>query len=300
MRTGLIRGVTGLLLAFIVSAVPAHAENKPTITWLKLDWQPAWINSGPWAGKGYAQAGERMLQARLQEFDHADQSVVNVRIYTVIKTMEACFATAPYRGIDLSPDQRDGLVFSAPTFLFFYHGIIAQEKALPVIQAHADQGRVDFKRLIEDKAARGAFQPGRVYSRWLNDIFANDPNTGNMFRWSGRTSLTQSMFKMMDAGRFDYFVDYYAMLRFHQLTEGNSGHYSYYPILEHENEFGMGGIVCNDTPQGRMVIARINEILSSLRQTDEFTNANAFWLMPPGQEAKYWRLWHQELLTRTD
>jgi len=236
----------------------------------------------------------------MPEFRHTEQAVVNVRIYTVLKTMNACFATAPYHGIDLSAEQREGLVFSAPTFLFFYHGIIASEEAAPHIMTHEEQGRVDFKALIADETTTGAFQPGRVYSRWLNDIFSNDPNIKNMFRWSGRTSLTQSMFKMMDAGRFDYFVDYYAMLRFHELTEGNSSHYRYYPILEHENEFGMGGIACNDTPLGRQAVAHINEILTDLRKTDEFTNANAFWLMPPGQEAKYWQLWHQELLTRTE
>ncbi len=300
MGIGLKRSMIGLVLALCAGTLPACAEDKPTITWLNLDWQPAWINSGPWAGKGYAQAGERMLQERMPEYTHTEQGVVNVRIYTVLKTMNACFATAPYHGIDLSAEQREGLVFSAPTFLFFYHGIIASEEATPRIVTHEERGRVDLQGLIADTSTKGAFQPGRVYSRWLNDMFANDPNAGNLFRWSGRTSLTQGMFKMMDAGRFDYFVDYYAMLRFHELTEGNSGRYLYYPILEHENEFGMGGIVCNDTPQGRQVIARINEILADIRKTDEFTNANAFWLMPPGQEAKYWQLWHQELLSRAD
>ncbi|MFC4347904.1 hypothetical protein ACFO5Q_08620 [Kordiimonas lipolytica] len=300
MRTDRMRGVIGLCLALLAGSTAANCAEKPTITWLNLDWQPAWINKGPWAGKGYAQTGERLVQAGMPEYRHTEQAVVNVRIYTVLKTMEACFATSSYKGIDLSLEQREGLVFSAPTFLFFYHGIIARKEAAPRIKAHETNGRIDFRALIADTSAQGAFQPGRVYSRWLNDIFANDPNAGNMFRWSGRTSLTQGMFKMLDAGRFDYFIDYYAMLHFNELTEGNGGEYSYYPLLEHEGQFGMGGIACNDTPQGRTVISRINELLVGLRQTDEYTNANAFWLMPPGLEAKYWRLWHDEVLSRTE
>lgn len=289
-----------MVLVIMAGSSRAFSEDKPTITWLALDWQPAWIEDGPWAGKGYAQVVEKMLQDRLPEYEHRSESSINVRLYSIIKNKEACFAAAPYQGIDLDDEKRQGLVFSAPTFLFLYHGLIARDDAAPVIAEHEVDGHVDFQALIKDNRVKGAFQPGRVYSRWLNNIFSKDGNVANMFRWSGRTDLTQSMFKMMDAGRFDFFVDYYLMLRFHELTEGNSSHYRFYPLLEHKDQFGLGGIACNDTPQGRDVIGKINLILKDLRKTDQFTNANAFWLMPSGQESKYWQLWHNELLARDD
>lgn len=226
--------------------------------------------------------------------------MINVRTYSIIKSRDACFAAAPYKGVDLPADRREGLVFSAPTFLFFYHGLIAHKRAAESIKPYLFNGLVNFRALLSDKNIKGGFQPGRVYSRWLNEIFATDEGVENMFRWSGNIQLTQSMFKLMDAGRLDYFVDYYLLLRFHELSEGNRGTYNFYPLQEHKGQFGLGGIACHDTPVGRQLIADINAVLDTVRRLPEFRETNSRWLMPPGQSEQYWKLWQDELLARSD
>lgn len=282
-----------------LNLVQASDVQKTKLTWLNIDWQPAWINEGPLKGQGYAQTVERMLQERLTNYEHQSRSVTNVRIYSVLQNRDACFAASPYQGQDLQEEKKQGVIWSAPAYVYFYHGIIANPKAVPFIKKHATNGYVNFKSLITDKTVMGAFQPGRSYSRWLNPIFADNHQTANMFRWSGDTQLTQSMFKLMEAGRIDYFVDYVIMLKYHRASTGVPSDYVYMPIEEHKELLGFGGIACSDTPLGRQVIKEINKILQTIRLSPEVRDANRQWLMPEEQEEEYWQKWETELLPLT-
>lgn len=268
------------------------------LTWLIIDWQPGFIFDGPMAGSGYAQTAIRLLREKMPNYRHEDQEVVNVRIYDILKSKDACFAAAPYQGIDLTDERRRGVIFSAPTFLFFYHGLIARKESKAQLTRYMQDGAVDFQALISGTSLTGAFQPGRTYSRWLNQIFETHPGVDNMFRWSGKLGLTQNMFKMLEAERFDYFVDYSMLLKFHELSKGHMDEFDFYPLLEHQGQFGLGGIACRDSAVGRQAIADINKALATIRTTPEFQDANSRWLMPDGQQEQYWHLWRTEVLSR--
>lgn len=274
----------------------ADDTSKPTLTWLNINWQPAWINDGPLKGLGYAQTVERMLREGLTRYNHIERPVASVTIYPTLQNRDACFAASPYQGKDLQEDKKQGVIWSAPAYLYFYTGIIAKPDAVPGIQKHAADGYVNFSSLIQDNTIKGAFQDGRSYSRWLNPIFADPKRSKNLFKSSGETALTQSMFKLIDAGRVDYFVDYVIMLKYHRAATGVPSKYVYLPLEEHKNLLSMGSIACSDTPLGRAAIKDINEVLNTIRLLPEFRNANRRWLMPDGQEDVYWRKWETELL----
>lgn len=252
------------------------------------------------AGQGYAQSIARMLQERLPGYVHRTERVVNVRIYDILKSKDACFPAAPYQGIDLSAERRDCIVFSSPAFLFFYHGLIARKDRANQIRPFLREGGVDFGALISDTTLTGAYQPGRTYSRWLNEIFATHSGSANMFRWSGQLGLTRNMFKMLEAGRFDYFVDYSMLLKFHEMSEGHINEFDFYPLAEHAGHFGLGSIACRNSPVGRQLMEHINIALASLKNTPEFREANSRWLIPEGQEALYWDLWDSQIITATE
>lgn len=274
----------------------ADEGQKPELTWLRIDWQPAWIYDGPLKGLGYAQTVERLLQERMTGYEHTARSITNVRIYSVLQNRESCFAASSYKGSDLQEAKKKGVIWSAPAYVFFYQGIIARPDAVAKIREYETDGHIDFLALINDDELIGAFQPGRSYSQWLNPILDNEQLTSKMFRWSGNAQLTQSMFKLMEAERIDYFVDYVIMLKFHQASTGALNKYVYMPIQEHKKRLGFGAIACSDTPQGRKVIAEINDILADIRLTDAVRDTNRRWLMPEEQEEEYWRMWETELL----
>lgn len=293
-----------LLLALICATMTcvmpeqARADNseKPELTWLNIDWQPAWINDGPLKGLGYAQTVERMLQEGLAGYEHKGRRVGSGTIYPALQSRDACFAASPYKGKDLQEEKKRGVIWSAPAYLYFYHGIIAKPDAIPAIQRHAADGYVSFKSLIRDDGIKGAFQDGRSYSRWLNPIFADPKQTKNLYKSSGDTGLTENMFKLLEAGRVDYFVDYVIMLKYNGAVTGKPSSYIYLPIAEHKNLLSMGGIACSDTALGRAAIKDINKLLGTIRLSEEFRDANRRWLMPEGQEETYWRKWKTELL----
>lgn len=287
-------------LCFPALANAQQPDDHPTITWLSIDWQPAWINEGRLKGTGYAQVVERLLREHLNGYRHIDQNAINVRIYPTIKTKDACFTPSAYKGADLKVENREGVIWSAPTFLFFYHGLIAHKKATARIQQHQREGLVKLRTLVQDETVVGAFQPGRIYSRWLHDIFEDKELTAKLFRWSGDNQLTQSMFKLLEANRVDYFVDYSLLLNFFEENTGRVGEFQYFPLQEHKDRFGLGAIACSDSEVGRNLIADINNILKSLRHTDEFRQANSRWLMPKGQDELYWRLWNEQLLVLSE
>ena len=43
-----------LLGTLTPNGLSAAQTEKPTLTWLSIDWQPAWIDEGPLKGDGYA------------------------------------------------------------------------------------------------------------------------------------------------------------------------------------------------------------------------------------------------------
>ena len=171
-----------------------------------------------------------MVQEQLPQYRHERREITNVRIYSVLQTRDACFAASPYQGADLQTNKRDGVIWSAPSYIYFLHGLIAKPEAVARINEYAEDGYVDFKALMQDASIIGAFQPGRSYSRWLNPLFEDAEKTKSLFKWSGDTQLTQSMFKLMEAGRIDYFVDYVIMLKYHEESTGTPSEYAYIPF----------------------------------------------------------------------
>lgn len=292
----LLKVMATISLYVTIGVVHASEEQKQILTWLSIDWQPAWIHDGPLKGLGYAQTVERMLRERMTDYVHEDRPITNLRIYSILQNRDACFAASPYKGADLLEDKKQGVIWSAPSYVFFYQGIITTPQAAPAIREHMKDGYIDFNALIGDDQLVGAFQPGRSYSRWLNPIFADKEKTAKMFRWAGDTRLTQSMFKLMEAGRIDYFVDYVIMLKYHEASTGIPSEYVYLPIDLHKELLGFGGIACSDTKLGRKVIAEINDILQEIRLSPEVREVNRRWLMPEAQEEEYWRKWETELL----
>lgn len=288
------------LILLPVSGTAYSAEKpKPNLTWLYYDWQPAWITDGPLRGKGYAQSIENILKEHLSDFRHSTQKIINVRTYSILKNSDACFAASSYQGADLTERQKDGLIWSAPTFLFFYHGIILHNDARTLFTTHIKGDYVNLASAIEDPEIIGLYQPGRQYSRWIMPILENAVHHPNIFRWSSNARLTQGKFKMLEAKRIDYFIDYGFLLEFHKQTTNPTSQLLYLPLEEHKSTVGLGAIACHDTPVGQRAISQINTLLLSLRQTQEYKLASSRWLMPKGHEQKYWRLWEDELLSRT-
>lgn len=289
--------LTAIILGISFSPIKCFAQDDlPTLTWLSIDWQPAWIDEGPLKGAGYAQTVERMVQERLPGYQHERREITNVRIYSILQTRDACFAASPYQGADLQTNKRDGVIWSAPSYIYFLHGLIAKPEAVARINKYGKDGYIDFESLMQDETIIGAFQPGRSYSRWLNPLFEDAEKTKSLFKWSGDTQLTQSMFKLMEAGRIDYFVDYVIMLKYHEESTGRPSGYVYMPIEEHRGFLGLGAIACSDTPLGRKAIQDINAVLKTIRKSEEVRDVNRRWLMPKEQEAEYWRMWETELL----
>ena len=295
----MLRALKRLMIGMATVVIATHspiAADKPTLTWIHIDWQPAWIFDGPLKGLGYAQTVERMLQERLTGYEHLSREVTNVRIYSILQNRDACFAASPYQGADLQDDKRQGVIWSAHSYIYFLHGLIAKPEAVARINKYAQDGYVDFEALMQDESIVGAFQPSRAYSRWLHPLFEDEEKAKKMFKWSGDSELTQSMFRMLEAGRIDYFVDYVIMLKYHEESTGTPSGYAYIPIQEHKGFLGLGAIACADTPLGRQAIKDINAVLKTIRQSDEVREVNRRWLMPKEQEAEYWQMWETELL----
>ena len=302
---------TVFFITLMVFAASADARNaaartaaggtlKPVITWLSLDWQPAWIFDGPFRGQGYAQQSEHLIRTNLRGYKHQHQRVNNSRIYSTIRRKDACFAASSYKGVDLDEERKKNIIWSAPIFLFFYHGVIVRKPDQAKITKYVNNGFVDFSLLLEDQNLLGAFEPGRAYSRWIDSLLKDGSQSQQLFRWGTNEHLTQRMFNMLDAKRFDYFVDYHLVLRFHELSRGSKSQYSYLPLLEHRGKFGLGAIACNNSPKGRKLIADINTILKDLRLRPAFQDASSRWLMPEAQKDQYRDLWQSELLSKLE
>lgn len=289
-------------IIIIAHTTPAFSSNvtvsskKPTIEWNVLDWRPAWILDGPMKGRGYADRIQALVVKRLTDYEHSYFVGNWARLDQTVTRPGVCFTAAFYNWPDENGIPRTDVIWSAPTILFFYHGIISRRDKLPALQKKYGPGPITLRKILQDTDLRFGAQPNRPFSKWIDPILARP--MPHAIQRHGNRNLSEGMFDLLAAGRIDYFVDYYPMLQYRELSTSLKGVFAFTPIREHQGIFGLGSFSCARSPEGARAIKRINEVLAEVRLQDDFKAASSDWFMRSDNEEEFNRLWRTELLSR--
>lgn len=287
-----------LILCITPSSALAQQADKPQIEWLMLDWRPAWILDGPMKGLGYSDRLQALLIKHMPDYEHKEIIGNWARLEAVNTRSGVCNAAAFYEWPDKNGVPRTDIVWSAPSILFFYHGIIARNDSVAKFRERYGSAPLPLAKLLADNQFRFGAQPDRPFSKWLDPILNNIQPAQHIIQRRSNSNLSKGMFDLLQADRIDYFVDYYAMLRYRELSQSQRDTFSFLPIEEHEGTYGLGAFGCAKAGGGKKVIARINEVLTKIRHLPEFKEASSDWFMHAGNSKEFNRLWETEFMTR--
>lgn len=283
---------------FLLLPTASWSSEKPTINWIVLDWRPAWILDGPMKGMGYSDRTQALLIEHMPDYNHTEVLGNWARLEELNKRPRTCNAAAFYEWKDEAGKPRKDILWSAPSILFFYHGIVTRSSDTQLFRSHYGKNSISIAALLNNKQLRFGAQPNRPFSVWIDPILNAVEPAEHIVERRSASNLSEGMFDLLAANRIDYFVDYYAMVRYRELSRSQRNQFQFTPIAEHDGTYGLGAFGCSASEDGPEIIARINEVLAKIRHLPTFKEASSDWFMRPDNKEEFNRLWNEEFLTR--
>ena len=123
---------------------------------------------------------------------------------------------------------------------------------------------VDIKALINNNKYRTSFVSGRSYDTMIDETIVNSTNS----RIKQNESITRIV-KHFFKGKYQYMVEYSAVMNYLGNTMKNTSNMFSYPIKDTE-PFVLGYVACSKTLWGKTVIEAIDGVLKDHRHTPEY------------------------------
>ena len=291
MSTGLKKLICIFFPAFFLFSagsfhIGATAEEPETITWLVLDLPPLFIIEGPDAGKGIADRLQKMISNGLKG-----------------RRFETRVANASRVAKDLSEENNvcfAGEFYGNPHFLTSIPTIALPPHNLIVLKENAhlfgNGEMVSLRSLLDNRKLIFGTAKSRRYGPELDEILRQYAGARNIYTRSGRDTL-EGLLGMLDKQRVHYLIEYPVAIRYAARKAGMWDRLKVIPIEENAEALPIiGAVRCSDTPEGRRLIAEINEVLRSIRPTPEYRRIMEDWVIVPENEKKYWKIHENQVL----
>jgi hypothetical protein len=266
---------------------PATAEASGVVTWLVLDFPPLFIVEGADAGRGIADRVQKMINKGLKGHSFKTRVANASRISKELKEeSNVCFAGEFY-GNPVLPYQYTHHGASSPSTGHpqrEHPSFRGRRSGLP--QGPSSQQGTGFWNRQESSVRAGA---GR-------DPAAPYKGSKNIYERSGKDTL-EGLLGMLAKKRVHYLVEYPVSIRYAANKAGIWDRLALIPIAENaEAPFVRGAVRCSDTPWGRRMIGEINEVLRVIRSTPEYRRIIEDWIITPGNEKAYWKIYERQVL----
>jgi uncharacterized protein (TIGR02285 family) len=291
MNTPFKRLICILFLSFsLFFASPFHlaatAGEPETVTWLVLDLPPIFITKGPDAGKGIADRVQKMisdgLKGRRSETRVANTSRIAKELS---EERNVCFAAEFYGN--------SAFLTSIPTVALPPHRLIVLKE-----NAHlfGNGDTVSLKSLLHNKSLIFGTAKNRRYGPELDEVLKQYAGSKNVYARSGKDAL-EGLLGMLDKKRVHYLIEYPVSVRYAAKKAGMWDRLKVIPIEENaEAPLIKGAVRCSDTPWGRQLIGEINAVLRMIRPTPEYRRIMEDWVITPGNEKEYWKIYETQVL----
>ena len=268
------------LALLIVISTNLLADDKPLLTWYITNWPPAFILDGPRKGQGYADQIIDILEHELPGYQHERTFLPYPRLLKYIERgEEGCYPTNVYE------EKANYGVTSIPHVLVSGHNIYIHKdnkEKFPSLQ------EVSLTSLLNNPeltlGVRGDLEFGPI----LSPILKSHENDAHLFTRSGQ-DLVDGLVKMLHRKRIDYFIEYNFVMKFAVNKIGaNMDDFIEIPMIENKKEFIRGTVECPNTPWGKSIISKINQISIISRSTGKLRDLNESWFISPANKHHYW------------
>jgi uncharacterized protein (TIGR02285 family) len=265
------------LCAPLLGLFPLPTQAAQTLIWLVRDLPPLTIFEGPQKGQGAIDELLPMLMERLPEYQHQVQHVNRARSMQMLQAPSlTCDPTLLW-----TPERTRWIVYSDQAFSVVSNGVVVRQQNREVLAPFVAQGKVDLEAMLRDKSTRLGIIAERSYGPFIDGMLRHG-DTHNRVMHYGNDALG-SLLQMQRLGRLEGVLGYWTEIRYHALQQGiDPEALAFYPIAG-TTPYQHIHIGCSDTPEGRQVMARINQLLGDLPQA-QLLRSYASWLDPALRE----------------
>ncbi|WP_412071276.1 TIGR02285 family protein [Pseudomonas fluorescens] len=264
--------MVGVLLIAML-APPALAQPKETLVWLKRDLPPLFIFEGPKKGLGIIDQLLTKLIAGMPQYQHSVMRVNRARGLQMLHEPSLTCDAA----LNWSKERESWIAFSIPVFRAMSNGLAVRRVDREVLAPFIKDGEVDLAALLATGSVTLGIVAERNYGEFLDALLKQAPPKALTLHY-GNDALG-SLLQMQRLGRLRLLLGYRPEIRYQAQQQGiEEDELQFYPIRG-TGKYLSGYIGCTDTPQGRQVIAEINQLLRTLPR-GYLSEAYAAWLDP--------------------
>lgn len=257
-------GLVVLLFTSVLSAAPATADAKETLTWVLRDFPPLTIFSGPQAGQGAIDKMMPELIARMPEYNHQIMHVNRARGTQMLQDPEvfACDPTLLW-----TPERDKTILFSIPTYATPGNGVTIErsnhKRFAPYL---GDDGHLDLAAVLASNTVKVGIVGERSYGPTIDKIIRSTTQPDNLILHYGNAAVG-SMLQMERMDRFQAIISYWPEARFHAQQQGIAlDDLEFFPVKD-APKYQFAHIGCSKTDKGRAAIEIINREMRTLRVT---------------------------------
>lgn len=266
-----------LLILFFLSPLDINGEE---ITWMTINYPPAYIVSGPEKGTGVNDIAMNILIAHLKY--HSHEIIENITIPRMLNLFKSGkIHCSP--GLAVTENQFKNTVCSKPILIIPPAGVIALKSTLNKL--NIKNYSVNLEKLMDNRKLICGIMKGGQYGKYIDGLIKKNKRSPNLYQ---KTQINQFAYlKMLINRRVDYIIDY--PLSYHsnlkKLSKRNRNKFAFVPI-KFVKKIKLIRALCNSLPESQRVIEEINYLL----KTDKFKKpviSKLISCLPQGMREKY-------------
>jgi uncharacterized protein (TIGR02285 family) len=274
MKARLKHVITFLIILTPTLAGWAHADNK--ITWMRLDFPPSFVVSGPEQNLGYSDVAMQIAIRELTDYSHESVFVNPPKAIQNFREQQTYCGS----GLNRNQEREAFMVFSEPFVKRIPNELVIRKEELARFKPFlAANGQIDFLRLINDESLRMGYHVERSYGASIDKII-NEKKREHLIHRPA-SDLTAGFLKMLEARRIDYIIESPDSLRYFQKREDHKDMFLSLPIKDNDALLPVY-LACSKNDFGKQVIARVNTVVS--RQKKAFEAGYLYWLSEDARE----------------
>ena len=264
-----------LWLAFIVFCVPLEAGcYDDQISWIYLDFPPVHIAEGPFTNQGYGDFVLQLLINNLEGYEHKRLKCNIARAQELLKNQ----AKVGHPAFLKKSDRNSYVAISVPAYVLIPNGVLVLNHQLHKLESFINkEGIFLLEKAITQSNLKVGISAERAYGGVIDRILTKHKGHQNLFINFDEKQFLQKLISMMAAGRIDCIVGYPNEGQYYAKQSENNIDITCLPV-EGMPDFVLGYIAFPKNEWGKAIIQKINPILKTYRNTQQYHAAYEFWL----------------------
>lgn len=284
----LIRNKTfSLIILLTITCCNAQAENN-IIYWQTYDSPPGFIQSGKFKGEGFVQKVLARIIAHMPDYQHEMPVTSLARSLEDIRLgKQVC-----HPSLLITPERREYIHFSDYMGFNPTHRLILRKS---FFLAKTPNQAINLAEQLSNENMTFAFIKGRSFGQEIDEYIAKlNPYTRMVLLTNGNHV---SLFRLIANGRVDAAIAYPFELGFFTQNQQEEGEALLALQIKGVLPYVAGSVGCPKNPWGTKVIARVNEILKTLKPSEEYKQALTTWWEDERETEVFEDFYQQHFLT---